>query len=113
MAKWRWLIGSTGGSTIFTTVFQSIVNIYDFGMSPQAAIAAGRFHHQLLPPTLITYSPGVPLPADTVSALEAMNYTVQPHAFRFGNVQVIMRRGSKIRAASDPRKRGVSRIVDP
>ncbi len=107
------VIGSTGGSTIFTTVFQSIVNIYDFGMSPQAAIAAGRFHHQLLPPTLITYSPGVPLPADTVSALEAMNYTVQPHAFRFGNVQVIMRRGSQIRAASDPRKRGVSRIVDP
>ena len=44
------VVGSPGGSTIFTTVFQTIVNIVDFGMTPpEAADAAsggeiGRAH---------------------------------------------------------------------
>ncbi|MCJ7814525.1 MAG: gamma-glutamyltransferase, partial [Xanthomonadales bacterium] len=48
------VIGTEGGSTIFTSVFQNIINIYDFAMAPAVAAGATRFHHQLLPPDLIT-----------------------------------------------------------
>ena len=48
------VLGTPGGSTIFTSVFQTIVNILDFNMSPLEAVGATRFHHQLLPPDLVT-----------------------------------------------------------
>jgi gamma-glutamyltranspeptidase/glutathione hydrolase len=105
------VVGTPGGSTIFTSVFQTIVNIYDFGMEPGAAISATRFHHQLLPPNLVTYSPGLPLPGDTISELSELGYRVEPHFFEFGDVQVILRDMDDLIAASDPRKRGESRIL--
>jgi gamma-glutamyltranspeptidase/glutathione hydrolase len=43
------VLGSPGGSTIPTTVFQVIVNVLDFGMSIGQAVNAERFHHQWLP----------------------------------------------------------------
>jgi len=43
------VVGSPGGSTIATTVFQVIINILDYGMNVQDAVNAGRFHHQWLP----------------------------------------------------------------
>jgi gamma-glutamyltranspeptidase / glutathione hydrolase len=43
------ILGSPGGSTIPTTVFQIIVNVIDFKMNIQEAVDAGRFHHQWLP----------------------------------------------------------------
>ena len=43
------VLGSPGGSTIPTTVFQVIVNVLDFGMDIASAVDAGRFHHQWLP----------------------------------------------------------------
>jgi gamma-glutamyltranspeptidase / glutathione hydrolase len=105
------VIGTPGGSTIFTSVFQTIVNILDFGMSPEDAVGATRFHHQLLPPDLVTYSPLRPLPKETISALGDRGYRAEPHFFPFGDLQVIVRNGAKIQAASDPRRRGESRIV--
>jgi gamma-glutamyltranspeptidase / glutathione hydrolase len=43
------VVGSPGGSTIPTTVFQIIVNVIDFGMNIQDAVDSGRFHHQWVP----------------------------------------------------------------
>jgi len=43
------VVGSPGGSTIPTSVFQVIVNVLDFGMNIGQAVDAGRFHHQWLP----------------------------------------------------------------
>ena len=43
------VIGSPGGRTIINTVLQIVVNVADFGMSPAAAVAAKRLHHQWLP----------------------------------------------------------------
>ena len=37
------VVGTPGGSTIFTSVFQAIVNVIDFGMNAQEAVAAPRF----------------------------------------------------------------------
>jgi gamma-glutamyltranspeptidase/glutathione hydrolase len=105
------VIGTPGGSTIFTSVFQSIINIYDFGMTPLEAAGASRFHHQLLPPDLVTFSPSVPLPNETVLALGDLGYRALPHDWEFGNVQVILRRENNLHAASDPRGRGESRVL--
>lgn len=41
--------GSPGGSTIPTSVFQVIINLIDYNMTPRAAVDTGRFHHQWLP----------------------------------------------------------------
>ena len=46
------VIGSPGGSTIITTVFQTILNVIEFGMPIQDAVNAARFHHQWLPDTI-------------------------------------------------------------
>jgi len=43
------ILGSPGGSTIPTSVFQVIVNVIDFRMSIKDAVIAGRFHNQWLP----------------------------------------------------------------
>ena len=105
------VVGTPGGSTIFTSVFQTIVNLYDFGMTPADAVAATRFHHQLLPPDLITYSVSRPLPAETIKALEARGYHARPHDWDFGDVQLIQRRVGGWAPASDPRYRGESRVI--
>nr|WP_207435902.1 gamma-glutamyltransferase [Sabulibacter ruber] len=43
------VVGTPGGSTIITSVFQAILNVIDHGMGMQQAVAAPRFHHQWLP----------------------------------------------------------------
>ena len=100
------VIGTPGGSTIFTSVFQAIVNMLDFGMTPPEAVAATRFYHQLLPPELVTYSPGRPLADATVRALGVRGYRVEPHPWVFGDVQVVLRVGDDYSTGSDPRGRG-------
>ena len=43
------VLGAPGGSTIITSVLQTILNVYDFKMGMQEAVNAPRFHHQWLP----------------------------------------------------------------
>ncbi|MFV5685053.1 gamma-glutamyltransferase [Flavobacterium sp. GB2R13] len=50
------VVGTPGGSTIITSVLQTILNVYEFGMSMQEAVNAPRFHHQWLPDE-ITFEP--------------------------------------------------------
>jgi gamma-glutamyltranspeptidase/glutathione hydrolase len=105
--------GSPGGSTIFTSVFQAFLNIYDFHMTPQQAVAAGRFHHQLLPPDRIIYSPCCALPADTLAGLRALGYKPEPSPWEFGDLQVIeVDEGGNVSAGSDPRGRGLSIVEE-
>ena len=106
------VVGTPGGSTIFTSVFQTIVNILDFGMQPLEAVGATRFHHQLLPPDLITMSVASPLPEETISALGDRGYRVEPHDFEFGDVQVIWRNQDELLPAADPRDRGVAKVIE-
>jgi gamma-glutamyltranspeptidase/glutathione hydrolase len=103
--------GTPGGTTIFTSVFQTIVNIVDFGMTPEEAVGATRFHHQLMPPELITFSPSRPLPPETISALGDNGYRAEPHSWEFGDMQVIWRDEDGLEPASDPRNRGESRVI--
>ncbi len=105
------VLGTPGGSTIFTSVFQTIVNVIDFGMTPLAAVGATRFHHQLLPPDLITMSISRPLPQETISALGDRGYRVEPHSWEFGDVQIIWRDQGELKPAADPRDRGVANVI--
>ena len=103
--------GTPGGSTIFTSVFQAMLNIYDFHMSAQQAVAASRFHHQLLPPDRIVYSICCPLAADAISGLRAMGYKPQPSPWEFGDVQaIVVDDAGAVSAGSDPRGRGQSLV---
>ena len=107
----RMVVGTPGGSTIFTSVFQAIVNVIDNGMSATESVGTSRFHHQLLPPDLITTSISIPLADDTKAALEGKGYRVEPHGWEFGDIQLIESRYGETNTASDPRGIGVSGVV--
>jgi gamma-glutamyltranspeptidase / glutathione hydrolase len=47
--KWVMSVGTPGGSTIITSVYQTILNVLDFNMTPYKAVSAKRFHHQWKP----------------------------------------------------------------
>src|SRR4030095_15832929 len=65
------VVGTPGGTTICTSVFQTIVNIIDFNMSTEDAVWKPKFHHQWLPDK-VDLEKGFPV--ETKKALEAMGY---------------------------------------
>ena len=67
------VIGTPGGTTICTSVFQTIVNIIDFNMSTEDAVWKPKFHHQWLPDEVYLEKG---FPADTKKALEGMGYKI-------------------------------------
>ena len=105
------VIGTPGGSRIFTSVFQVLVNRYDFGMPLAAAVAATRFHHQLLPPDVIFEEPYRQLVAATRAALAARGYRFEGQGFN-GDIEAIELSGGRAVAAADPRDRGLGRTFD-
>jgi len=46
------VVGTPGGTTIPTSVFQTLVNVLEFNMSTEDAVYKPKFHHQWLPDTL-------------------------------------------------------------
>ena len=74
------IIGSPGGSTIITTVFQVIMNVIDHGMDIQTAVDAYRFHNQLFPDRINYEKFG--FSEDVIKKLKDMGYTLfeQIHA---------------------------------
>ena len=68
------VVGSPGGSTIITSVLQSILNVYEYNLSMQEAVNAPRFHHQWLP-DLITFEPGA-FSSVTIDKLKAKGYLI-------------------------------------
>ncbi|WP_281225239.1 gamma-glutamyltransferase [Flavobacterium aquiphilum] len=52
------VVGSPGGSTIITSVLQTILNVYEYNLGMQEAVNAPRFHHQWLP-DVITFEPNI------------------------------------------------------
>jgi len=103
------VIGTPGGSRIFTTIFQVMTNLYDLGMPPADALAAMRFHHQLLPPKTIYWEPYHPITGELAAQLQAMGYTLEGQVFQ-GDVQLIRVDGATPLPAADPRGAGVGRV---
>ncbi|AJX74047.1 gamma-glutamyltransferase [Burkholderia pseudomallei MSHR2543] len=104
------VIGTPGGSRIFTSIFQVITNLYDFKMPLKDAVGAMRFHHQLLPPNTIFWEPYHPIDGELAKGIEAKGYTLKGQDFS-GDIQVIRIDGKTPEAVSDPRGRGVSRVI--
>jgi gamma-glutamyltranspeptidase/glutathione hydrolase len=53
------VVGTPGGSTIITSVFQTILNTIEFDMGMQSAVNAKRFHHQWLPDEVVFETGGL------------------------------------------------------
>jgi len=66
------VVGTPGGSTIITSVFQTILNVIDFNMSMQSAVAAKKFHHQWLPDEVAVEDKA--LDSVTTAKLQAKGY---------------------------------------
>ena len=75
------IVGTPGGSTIITSVFQTILNIYEFDMNVQDAVNAPRFHHQWLPDVIIIEKNNSDNTID--SLLREKNYNVIPLPFEY------------------------------
>jgi gamma-glutamyltranspeptidase/glutathione hydrolase len=100
----RMLTGTPGGSTIITTVFQTISNVLDYGMSVVDAANAPRVHHQHLPDQIYYERGG--LEEETVRELEAMGHTVVERNGTSGDVQLILIENGRLTGWSDPRRGG-------
>ncbi|MDB5441925.1 MAG: gamma-glutamyltranspeptidase [Phenylobacterium sp.] len=101
------VLGTPGGSRIFTSVFQVLVDVYDFARPLPAALATLRFHHQLLPENTIYSEPYAPFPPALRAAMQARGYRLEAQDFN-GDVEAIQVVGGVPHAASDPRGRGVA-----
>ncbi|MEM0955734.1 MAG: gamma-glutamyltransferase [Pseudomonadota bacterium] len=108
------VLGTPGGSTIFTSVFQVLLNLLDYDMSASGAVAAPRFHHQLPDYKRLRHDPDPNLSARDRQALEALGYEVVANWWgSIGDVQLVRRtRAGLLEAASDPRGRGVALVFD-
>jgi gamma-glutamyltranspeptidase/glutathione hydrolase len=92
--------GTPGGTTIPTSVFQTIVDMIDFRMSPANAIRQPKFHHQWQPDEVFTE---IDFPPATTKALQAMGYTVTT-ARQIGRMEIIRLNADGSReAAADTR----------
>lgn len=97
------VLGSPGGSTIITTVLQTILNATVFNMSMQEAVNAGRFHHQWMP-DIILHERGVFSP-DVINELEKMNYKFEDRG-RIGSCDAIMIHKNGVIEGAPDRNRG-------
>ena len=98
------VVGTPGGPTIITSVFQVIVNVVDFKMSLADAVAAPRIHHQALP-DIIGYERNGLLPA-VVDSLKAMGHEVRMRNGYSGDIAAIQRVGRGWVGVPDPRRGG-------
>lgn len=79
--------GTPGGRTIINTVMQTIINVVDHKMNAQAAVDAGRIHHQWLPDEL-SYEAQAFSP-DTLKELQRRGHTLMERT-RQGSAEVIV-----------------------
>jgi len=93
------LIGTPGGTTIPTSVYQTLVDIIDFNLTPQEAVNFPKFHHQWLPDEIFVEKD---FDKKVIEELKAMGYKI---SFRssIGRTEVIMVKGKKITAVADHR----------
>jgi gamma-glutamyltranspeptidase/glutathione hydrolase len=93
------VVGTPGGTTIITSVFQSLVNIIDFKLNADDAVNKPKFHHQWLPDTLFMEKG---FPENTIYQLKQMGYKL---VFRdgIGRTELIKINNKKLEAVADKR----------
>ena len=93
------VVGTPGGTTIPTSVYQTLVNILEFGMSAEDAVNKPKFHHQWLPDHLFVEKD---FDETVKKQLEAMGYKVITRG-QIGRTEVIQIKGKQIIAVGDKR----------
>jgi len=82
-------VGTPGGSTIITSVLQTILNVHEYKMTMQQAVDAPRFHHQWLP-DVILFEPNS-FPKEIIEQLQALGYKINEENSRIiGKVDGIL-----------------------
>lgn len=95
------VLGSPGGSTIPTSVYQIIVNVIDYGMDIEEAVKSGRFHHQWMPDQ-INYEKNA-LSDETITVLTSMGHSLKAVS-AIGRVNAIMvKDDGNNQSGADPR----------
>jgi gamma-glutamyltranspeptidase/glutathione hydrolase len=101
--KLSMVVGTPGGSTIITSVLQTILNVYEFDMSMQEAVNAPRFHHQWLP-DLVNFEPKA-FGADLIRTLKSRGYLINespsPIIGKVDAIRVLS--NGKLEGGADPR----------
>ncbi len=93
------VVGTPGGTTIPTSVYQTLVNILEFGMSAEDAVNKPKFHHQWLPDQLFVEKD---FDETVKKQLEAMGYKIITRG-QIGRTEVIQIKGKQIIAVGDKR----------
>ncbi len=109
-ARVAMVLGTPGGSRIFTSVFQVLADVYDFGLDLKPALAQMRFHHQLLPQNTLFAEPYAAFPPALARAMLERGYRLEAQDFN-GDIEAIEVIGREPIAAADPRARGVALLV--
>jgi gamma-glutamyltranspeptidase/glutathione hydrolase len=92
--------GTPGGTTITTSVFQTLVNVLEFDMSTDDAVNKPKFHHQWLPDSLYVEAD---FPATVREQLQQMGYRIKQRG-SIGRTEVIrIYPDGKIEAVADKR----------
>jgi gamma-glutamyltranspeptidase/glutathione hydrolase len=94
------VVGTPGGTTIPTSVFQAIVNIVDFDMTPDDAINKPKFHHQWLPDEVAVERD---FDVNTKKALQQMGYKITERAAIGRTEAILINKLGKRETAADKR----------
>jgi gamma-glutamyltranspeptidase/glutathione hydrolase len=95
------VVGTPGGATIITSVFQVIMNVIEFRLSLQDAVQKARFHHQWLPDQI--YHEKNCFDAPTLKKLSEMGHVLKERS-SIGQVEAILiRPDGKLEGAADRR----------
>ena len=94
------VLGTPGGTTITTSVFQTLVNILEFEMTTEEAVNKPKFHHQWLPDQIEVEKE---FPSTLIDRLKEMGYKVSVRS-QIGRTEVIkIKPNGKIEAVADKR----------
>jgi len=93
------IVGSPGGSTIMTTVLQTILNVTEHNMSMQEAVDAKRVHHQWMPDIILHESEA--FSKETEKELIEMGYELQDRGIIGACDAIMIYKDGKIEGAPD------------